>query len=214
MPKIYRVKKAQRNQGACGNLSCSAVIEKGDPYMWWQFAYSTKSKRCMKSSCHPKPSEMTNSDFYTACLQVQEQLDAEFEQNDGIDSIIAAYTTAAEEMTQIGEETYDKQSNLEEHFPGGSPTITQLEERVDWCNDVSSELEAAASECCDIIEDCEDCDGTGEIDVDSEDEATVQQPAGKKTCSDCDGSGKEEETEAKIEEALDHGMGIDWGGMS
>ena len=212
MPKIYRVKKAQRNQGQCGNFSCSAVIEKGDPYIWWQFAYSTKSKRCI--SCHPKPSEMTNSEFYASVLSTQEALDAELEQNDGIESIIAAYCIAAESMTQIGEETYDKQSSLEEHFPGGSPTITLLEERVEWCNDVSAELEGASSECCDIIEDCEDCEGTGEISVDSEGEATVQQPAGKKTCQDCDGSGKEEETEAKIEEALDHGMGIDWGGMA
>ena len=64
MPQVHFVKKARKTNKTLG-------IKKGDSYYWWKFRYGGKHV----STKHPRPSQLTQSDFLGTALGLQESID-------------------------------------------------------------------------------------------------------------------------------------------
>lgn len=96
MPRVNVVKKSRKDQGTC---KCGAPLPVGSPYIWWKFNFGRiKYRRCTAAKCRPKPSELTQSEFYGLVYSTEEMLS-------GMES------PTAEDLTQALE---DAMSNLEE----------------------------------------------------------------------------------------------------
>lgn len=134
MPKVYKVKKCRKSPGSCGK--CATVIEKGQPYTYWQFAYCGPSIRCSKPECQPKAADLTRSEFWGQIYTLQERT-FDCETTEDFES---ERDEVAGELQNIASECEDKLSNMPDGLQQG-PTGEQLQGRADACNDAASELE-------------------------------------------------------------------------
>lgn len=127
MPRVHFVKKARRKHGE---------IKKGESYYWWKFRRG--GKRTSKTP--PKPSQLTQSEFWGTVLAMSERDTPDF------DDLVSVRDEIVSELESLYDDTSSKKDNVESGFPNGSPIIDMLEER---CN--------AVEECKDTIEniDCE-----------------------------------------------------------
>src|SRR3990167_6691124 len=146
MPRVMIVKKAQKAQGECGK--CNAKIKKGDGYKWWKFRFGGRHVRCLKTECAPRPSDLTQSEFYGTLYGIEESLGTAIEdfRNGGEPADLAGtLNELAEELRQLGSECQDKLDNMPEGLQQGD-TGQLLENRAQECESKADELESAASE--------------------------------------------------------------------
>lgn len=128
-------------------------IKKGDSYWWWSFrtAYSS-SKHYSKT--RPRPSQLTQSEYTSTFLGIQEGVEDAANDIGDIEDLKSSLEDAKSSMEDLQSECEDKLSNLESAFPGGSPTIDLIQERVDNCQSTIDSIESAVSE----LENLEDSD--------------------------------------------------------
>ena len=146
MPRVMIVKKAQKTQGECGR--CSAKIEKGDGYKWWKFRFGGRRVRCLKPECSPKPSDLTQSEFYGTLYGIKESVEKgldDFRNGGEPVDLASALNDAAQELRDLGEECQGKLDNMPEGLQQGD-TGQLLENRAQECESKADELESAASE--------------------------------------------------------------------
>lgn len=115
MPRVNTVKRARKAQGTCGR--CGATIGIGDPYRWWRFRYGGRRVRCMRATCAPRGSELTQARWGNALAAIEdaqaavdhassaEELEALAQDvAEAIDEVAEEYREAAEQMGGAGEQ--------------------------------------------------------------------------------------------------------------
>ena len=146
MPRVTTVKKAQKAQGECGK--CNTKINKGDSYRWWKFRFGGRYVRCLKPECSPKPSDLTQSEFYGTLYGIQESVETaldDFRNGGELGDLASALNDAAGELRELGEECQGKLDNMPEGLQQGD-TGQLLENRASECESKADELESAAGE--------------------------------------------------------------------
>lgn len=160
MPKVTHVAKARRSPGKCS--SCGAVIEKGQPYFWWQFAFSPKSIRC--NLHRPAPKDLTRSAFWSTVYGIQEET---FSGADDSGSLESMRDDVASQLEDLKGEIEGNLSNMPDSLQQGS-TGELLQERIDALDSVISELQNV--DCSVAAEDePEDSEDGGDRDIQIED---------------------------------------------
>jgi hypothetical protein len=171
MPKINTVEHArvETKCSKCGDVIKAAIVGKtesgknarvpGDSYIWIQKKNGPKVARCSKPACRFKPSDLTSSDklsrVYSAREEAEENIVAwggDPEEPGDVDELKTILETAAETIREVGEEYTESADNMENAFPGGSPTIDDCREKADSLESWAGELEGV---------DFEDFDGEG-----------------------------------------------------
>lgn len=125
MPRVTYVKSARKDNPVC---------KKGESYYWWKFRYGGKRY----SLTRPKPSQLTNSPYYSQVRSLVEQID---------DNSI----TDNDDFTALRDEIVSEIENLRDECQGSldnmpdslqySPTGELLQERIDACENAQSEIE-------------------------------------------------------------------------
>lgn len=136
--KVDSCRKAQK----CDK--CGSKIKVGEPYLWWKFRFGGKRTRCMDAGCKPRPSDLTQSEFlgtYGDLEQAWNEIDA----SGGIDDAVSAAKGIADDIRTLGDDCQGKLDNMPEQLQYGD-VGTLLQERVDGCKNLSSEIESAADE--------------------------------------------------------------------
>lgn len=140
MPRVNFVKKARKAIPESG-------IKVGESYYWWSFRYG--GKRVSKT--HPRPSQLTQSEYLSTAYSLQEQLeDFEIDPED-MASLSNELTSIADDLRTLGSEQEDKRSNMPDQLQDGE-IGERLQNRAEACEEVASELESAASEVEDLFE--------------------------------------------------------------
>lgn len=140
MARAHFVKKARKDNPACN---------KGESYWWWQFRFG--GKRYSKEA--PKQSQLTQSEFLSQFYEQQEALEHLNLSPETIDDLCEAKSLLEDikgNLESLQVETEDKQSSVEDAFPGGSPVIDLLEGRVSGCEEAVNLLDEAISTLDDI----------------------------------------------------------------
>ena len=130
MPRVHRVLKARKAQPGAG-------IAAGDTYYWWKFRYGGKHV----SKTPPKPSQLTQSEYYGALLTMEENWTTGADRDDAVQ----AFRSLAEEVESLGSEQSDKLSNMPDSLQQGS-TGELLQSRADRCEAIAEALNQAADE--------------------------------------------------------------------
>ena len=175
MPRVQHVKKARKDNPVC---------KAGESYYWWKFRYGGKRF----SLTRPRPSQLTQSAYFGGIRALGEQIeDTEVNDNDDFTSL---RDEVASELQTIGSECQENLDNMPESLQY-SPTGELLQERIDACENASSEVESVDEfdeeepDIDDYDQDCPDCDGTGKNpDYDEDD------PDDDEKCSTCSGTGE------------------------
>jgi hypothetical protein len=142
MPRVNYVKKARKDQGRCSK--CGDEIKAGDPYRHWSFRYGGKRKRCMKASCSPRQSDLTQSKLagaYAAIEDAEDSIDAAGTLSD----IAEALQSAAEGVRDVAQEYQDAAESQRDYFPD-SPIADENEERAQELEWFADDLENKGSE--------------------------------------------------------------------
>lgn len=108
MPRVHFVKKARQKHGD---------IKKGESYYWWKFRRG--GKRTSKTP--PKPSQLTQSEFWGTVLAQSERDTPDF------DDLASTRDEIVSELENLRDEIESRKSNVEDAFPNGSPVIEMLE---------------------------------------------------------------------------------------
>jgi hypothetical protein len=191
MPRVHRVKKSRKAQGACGK--CGDLLGVGCAYLWWKFRYGGKRKRCTKPMCWPKQSDLTSSDKLSRLYLASEAVDDA--QSTGREGLMSALNQAAEDVREVAEEYRESGQNIEDGFGHPTSQSEELQERGEEVDAWADELESAASEIETMDADpetCSECDGSGtqeEECMDCGGEGTHEE----RECPGCDGSGETEQ---------------------
>jgi hypothetical protein len=127
MASVNFVKAARKDYPEAG-------IKKGESYYWWSFRFGGKHK----SKYRPKPSQLTQSEFMSAYLSIQEQIEEwdpdQCTPDDFISGLIG-------DIDNLKGETEDKLSNMPEGLQEGD-TGQLMQERIDsleeWQNSIES----------------------------------------------------------------------------
>ncbi len=140
--RVITVKKARKAQGNCGR--CSDPIGVGDSYRHWSFRYGGTQRRCVKPSCSPRQSELTQNDVLVMAYQLGEE---HFDLTDNIEDFDDQVTEVADAIQEILDVIEEKMINIEDGF--GHTEIEsyynledQQGEVESWMNEVS-ELDGA-----------------------------------------------------------------------
>lgn len=178
MPRVTHVKAARKDNPVC---------KKGESYYWWKFRYGGKRY----SLTRPRPSQLTQSSYFSQLRGLVEQIeDTAIADNDDFTSL---RDEVASELQTIGSEAQESLDNMPESLQY-SPTGELLQERVDACENASSEVESVEEfdeeepDSDDFDSECPDCNGSGENpDYDEDDE---DDDAEEKDCATCSGTGE------------------------
>ena len=128
--KAVFVKKAQKD---------NPVAKKGESYWWWKFRYGG----IHYSKERPRQSQLENSPFLSGIRALEERLedlslDGTERDADGIQSEVEDIIS---EIRSLGDECQEKLDNMPEGLQQGS-SGELLQERVDECESMASELES------------------------------------------------------------------------
>ena len=178
MPRVTFVKAARKDNPVC---------KKGESYYWWKFRYGGKRY----SLTRPRPSQLTQSAYFGSLRALVEQIeDTNIADNDDFETL---RDEVASELQTIGSEAQESLDNMPESLQY-SPTGELLQERVDACENASSEVESVEEfdeeepDSDDYDSECPDCNGSGENpDYDEDDE---DDDAEEKDCATCCGTGE------------------------
>lgn len=134
MPRVITATKNHagkaRNCGRCGE-----PIIPGEKYRKWSFRYGGTHFRCGRTSCNPRPSELTQSKLSTVYAA----------QEDAHDTIGAATTVeditgAVEAVAEAAREVADEYQEADEAF--GGTGATEHAERASEMEGFAEELES------------------------------------------------------------------------
>lgn len=145
MPKINLIKSARKAK-QCGK--CGKAINPGDPYRFWGFRYGGTRARCMDFSCSPRPSELTNNDFYQQYYSIQEGLEDECSRASAVNDptgAIEQIENACSDLNSLYEEVTEKIDNMEQYFQGGD-SLETLRERQSNLEMLKDDAESKAQE--------------------------------------------------------------------
>ena len=169
MPRVTHVKRARKDNPVC---------KKGESYFWWKFRYGGKRY----SLTRPRPSQLTRSAYYGTVRSLIEQIeDSDVTSND---DFLSLQDEIASELANLLDETQGSLDNMPESLTY-SPTGELLQERIDALEGAQDEVgdadefEEDEPERDSFISDCQECDGTGEVD----------EGEGDEECSECKGEG-------------------------
>ncbi|KKN32812.1 hypothetical protein LCGC14_0810030 [marine sediment metagenome] len=109
--RVTTVKKARKAQGNCGR--CSDPINVGDSYRHWSFRYGGTQRRCVKPSCSPRQSELTQNDVLVMAYQIGEE---HFDMTDNPEDFDDQVTEVADTIQEILDVIEEKMSNIEDGF--------------------------------------------------------------------------------------------------
>lgn len=218
MPRVNVVKKARKSQGTCGK--CGDELKAGEPYRWWEFRYGGARKRCMKPTCSPRPSDLTQSKM-AGVYQAQESASDSLHSATTVEDIAQSLRDAAEGIKEVAEEYRESASNIESGMNTRTYQCDELEEKADeletWADELESKADDIEGQSGEVVE-CEACEGTGQIGgqctecapdgtcnrVEDDDPCTCATCGGEHTqqCEDCDGTGQTDEdaTNDKLED--------------
>ena len=162
MPRVTYVKRAQKD---------NPVAKKGEPYYWWKFRFGGKHY----SQTYPARSQLTQSNFYATLWGTEDGLEQPVEVHD-IQRFADDLNSAAEEIRGLGEECQGSLDNMPDTLQEAD-TGQLLQNRVDECERLASEIEDAASEAEGAIPDDldtrEDYDDLSEEDQEERDAADI-----------------------------------------
>lgn len=130
MPKVIHVKKARKDNKVQG-------IKKGQEYWWWGVMSGGRGHK-RYSLTKPKPSQLTNSEFWGAVYGIQE--DAEANPPD-FENLESQRDDIVSQLEEIRDETQGKFDNMPDGLQQGD-TGQLLEERVSSLEDAISEIES------------------------------------------------------------------------
>lgn len=184
MPRVTFVKKAKRPVPSAG-------IEVGDSYYWWAFRTAYSSRKCF-SKTPPKPSQLTQSDFRSQLLAIGEDIPS-FSSVEDVESWVE---DAKSQLEDLKSETEDKLQNMPESLQQ-SPTGELLQERIDGCDNLISELDNLNFDVEEVDpEDIEKPEDPAELETFNLDEAVAQ--------------ANQEKEEEKLSELEDEINSLDW----
>lgn len=129
MPKVTHVKKARKAIPEAG-------IAVGESYYHWSFMSGGRGGPKQVSKTPPKPSQLTQSEFWGAVYALQED-DATPE----FDDLESAIETMKSELENIRDACQEKFDNLPEGFQNGSGGELQ-QGRIDACEEAINTLES------------------------------------------------------------------------
>lgn len=150
--RVNHVEKSRKSPGNCG--SCRKEIPAGAPYKWAQGRYTDKKIRC--GECQFRPSDLTGSDKLSRVYAAQETLQdflASWSNDDGLDGLQDACSTAAEEIREVAQEYSDAAEAM-----GGAGE--EMQEKADNLEGWAEEIEDAGNQGEEFevsFEDSEDC---------------------------------------------------------
>ena len=127
MPKVNFVKAAAKD---------NRVAKKGENYYWWKFRFGGK----YLSKTPPRPSQLTQSDFLSRQMELEERIGQLGENADTFEGLRADVEGICDEIRMLGEEQEEKLNNMPDSLQQ-SPTGELLEGRSSACEDWVGELE-------------------------------------------------------------------------
>jgi hypothetical protein len=125
MAKVHHVKKALKDNSA---------VKKGEPYWWWAFRFGGKHR----SATPPRPSQLTQSEFWIAVFSVQEEIE-DYEAADK-EELIAAIADWVERIREAGEGCRERLDSMPYQLQE-SGTGELLGGRGDSCDEWADSLE-------------------------------------------------------------------------
>ena len=127
MARLHHVKKARKDNPA---------VSAGEPYFWWQHAFHARqySKR------HPKPSQLTLSEFMSEYLSIGEELEEAVGGVGGLEDLHQLITDYGERITELRDQTEEKYENMPEG-PQMSETGELMQERIQGLEQWAEDLE-------------------------------------------------------------------------
>lgn len=180
--KVHTVAKARKDQGECE--SCRTPLPAGSPYRWFSVGFRSKfkHKRCTKPVCTPRPSQLESSklaDVYAAQEDAEDAIDSASE----IDDITAAVGELGSAIREVADEYTEASTD-----DNGTVFNIEAQERAETLEAAADECDGWTPEAEDTEEnvECDECDGTGDLDDDSPDAA----PGDTVTCENCGGAGE------------------------
>lgn len=126
MPRVQHVKSARKDNPVC---------KKGGSYYWWKFRYGGKRY----SLTYPKASQLTQSAYYSALYDLQEQVENAAPEN--ADDFEALRDEIAAGVREQGEQCTESRDNMPEGLQD-APTGELLQERADACESAADEIES------------------------------------------------------------------------
>ena len=144
MPKAIFVKKAQKPNGVVTQEDINRANNPKEPgdessASYWHWSMKTaygSVKRLSKT--HPRPSQMTLSDFWSQVYGLQEDFE---DRVIDFESIEEVKQEAADRIREIGEECREKFDNMPEGLQQGS-SGELLEQRADSCEEAADAIES------------------------------------------------------------------------
>lgn len=114
-------------------------IKKGESYWWWAFMVGGRGGAKHRSKTQPKPSQLTQSEFMSTVLSVEEDLGAATSDmtNDELNTLVE---DARSELETLRDETQEKFDNMPDGLQQGD-TGQLLEGRVESVDEMISDLE-------------------------------------------------------------------------
>lgn len=125
MPRVQHVKSARKDNPVC---------KKGESYFWWKFRYGGKQY----SLTRPRASQLTQSAYYGALYDLQEQVEGASPEN--ADDFEALRDEIAAGIREQGEQCTESRDNMPEGLQD-APTGELLQERADACESAADEIE-------------------------------------------------------------------------
>lgn len=121
------------------------------------------------SFTYPKPSQLTQSEYFGACYSAQESVEAVEITADCFDDLIGALEGAKSDIESAGEECEGKYDNLPDNFQN-SATGERLQNRKEACDAVVQSIDNAISELTDLRDTQGDDVGDDEEEGDGEED--------------------------------------------
>jgi len=127
MPRVNVVKKAAKDYPEQG-------IKKGQEYFWWKFRFGPM----VRSKEHPKPWQLTRSEFYSTLYQIQDALGKITAED--VESLQQQVQDLAGQIRELGEECQEKHDNMPDSLQD-SETGELLTSRAEAMESAADELE-------------------------------------------------------------------------
>lgn len=166
MPRITRVKAAQKSKRArhCGR--CRDEIQIGQPYLWWRRKTGNASGityiRCGKPECAPKPSEVVTNQYASMIMAAAEGFDAGVGGFESAQDIAEALREYGQTATEISEMMIENADNMESGFGHSTSTSDELRERGDAWESYAQEVESEADDIEGMEPEDEECSECGQ----------------------------------------------------
>lgn len=155
MPRINRVKKCRKAQGACGK--CGVEIKAGDPYIHWAFRYGGRRVRCAKWECRPRRADLAQSKMGTVYAAQDafsdgmthtsaDELKSAMETvEETVREVLEEYREADEAMGGHGGENAERADDLGSWEPDERDEDEETEE--DWLDRINNDALEVVEEC-------------------------------------------------------------------